>query len=364
MVTNPLNNYITVTEASKILGVTPHYIRKLIKEGKILGQQNRENSRWLVDKVSLDQFKSTDIYRIDKEAKEIKITIQDAVDIVEYEFDTDIISYIILPNHANSYIESGDSLFLDDLLYSMQKPFKRGKKRKYKKITIFLHSTGGIIEGALKFISVVRQYSETVDVIVPIMAKSAATVIALLADNLYLTSISELGPVDPIVQSPTKPSFMVPATAIDNFIKYYREKKSEFDPLIKDKLNEYFDPYLIGAHKTALMFSREVIEDALQNHGLKGVTDEKLIKEVVNLFTEKYSSHGYPITFDKIEKYNICKKLDDPDKLKSIKTLLAVYTQYMRNSNIVKLIGNRNENKNIFLRENTPVQQLPTKTSV
>jgi hypothetical protein len=43
---------------------------------------------------------------------------------------------------------------------------------------------------------------------------------------------------------------------------------------------------------------------------------------------------------------------------------MSVYQQFMANSNIVKLIGNREENKNITVTPVNPTQQIPTKTSL
>jgi len=367
---------ITVKKASEVLGVTPHYIRKLINEGKINGIQNKDNGRWVVERESLEGFRTTDLYKQDIQllAKEMRITIKEAVVDVEDNFEANVISYVSFPGTPASMIDHNDCMLLDDLLYNFKDDYLKGNGgKKFKRICLFLHSGGGILESAIKFVDIIRQYSNEYHVVVPLMAKSAAALMVLMADKQYFTTLSELGPIDPIVQSPANPSLMVPATAIDNFFEYYRNKdkeskqtnasSSDIDPILLKKLELNIDPYLLGAHKTALKFSKQEIYKALKDYSMKNQGEDK-IQEVVKEFTDVHASHGYPITNSTFSRYGIGEKIIDENQLKSVKMLMSVYQQFMANSNIVKLIGNREENKNITVTPVNPTQQIPTKTSL
>lgn len=375
------DNKISVKKAAELTKVTPHYIRKLLREKKIDGELNPETGRWTVDTSSLEKFRGTDLYKQDVEllAKQMTITIKEAVEDVEENFDCDIISYISLPTapQTNPFamIDQNACIFLDDLLYNQKEVYKKGTDgKKYQRIGLFLHSGGGILEAAIKFVDIIRQYANEYYVIVPMMAKSAATAMALMADKIFLTSLSELGPVDPIVQSPTNPNINVPATAIDNFLEFYRQKNKdanntsskpgEIDPLLQKKLEESIDPFLLGAHKTAVKFSVQEIEKALREHAMKNITDEGKIKEAIREFTSAHESHGYPIMYPALSQLGIGEKINDDTKLKAVKTLMMVYQQFMANSNIIKLVGNRDENKNIIVTPINPMQQIPTRTSL
>jgi len=236
-----------------------------------------------------------------------------------------------------------------------------------------LHSGGGILEAAIKFVDIIRQYANEYFVIVPIMAKSAATAMVLNADRIYLTTLSELGPVDPMVQSPTNPNLIVPATAIYNFLEYYRQKNintnntntkpADIDPIMLKKLEESIDPFLLGAHMTSLKFSTKTIEEALKAHAMKNADPAK-IQEAVKEFTTEHDSHAFPITYTKLQTLGIGEKILISEQLRYVKTLIAVYQQFMVNSNVVKLIGNREENKNITFIPLNLMQQVPTKTSL
>lgn len=151
---------------------------------------------------------------------------------------------------SNTMIEQNDALHLDNLLTTM-KPYNKGtSNKKFKKIILVLNSGGGILEAAIKIVGIIRTYANEFEVIVPFMAKSAATIISLKADKIYLTAVSELGPVDPVVQSPTNPSVRVPAQAIENFIVQYgsqlqKTDKTTVDEVIMSKLNITLDPYIL-----------------------------------------------------------------------------------------------------------------------
>lgn len=302
------------------------------------------------------------------------ITIREAVEDIEEYFDCDVISYISIPSPVGfSMLESNDCIALDNLLSNIKEPRNSGNKdgKKFQKIVLILHSGGGVLEAAIKFVDIIRFYAEEFEVIVPMMAKSAATLISLKADKLYYTSLTELGPVDPIVQNPTNPSMFVPATAIDNFLKYYKEnldqspKGSPLDQLFAKKIENTLDPYILGSYKGALEFSKDEIKKALEKNSMQDGSDEDR-KEALEELTTNHSSHGYPLTYKFLKKYNIGELIKDESKLKAVKLLISIYQQFMVNGNIVKLIGNRNENINTVMAQNsqTNIEQIATKTSL
>lgn len=65
-----------------------------------------------------------------------------------------------------------------------------------KEIDIILHSPGGQPADAYRLIRSFREKFETVNVIVPLWAKSAATLFAFGASNLIMHEYGELGPID------------------------------------------------------------------------------------------------------------------------------------------------------------------------
>lgn len=64
-------------------------------------------------------------------------------------------------------------------------------------IDLLIHSPGGLGEVAEKIVAMCRSRCESFRVVVPNVAKSAATMIALGADVIVMGDPSELGPIDP-----------------------------------------------------------------------------------------------------------------------------------------------------------------------
>lgn len=275
-----------------------------------------------------------------------KITIKDAVEELEKVRGSTVISYI---SDARTIFDYGDCEMLDDNLTELT----NSGQSKIKKLDLLLQSPGGILEAAYKFFRICKEYSKEFNVIVPLSAKSAATTICLGANEIVMTTISELGPVDPIIQHPSKPEIRVPARAIKEYIDFISNtsENSTIDPSLKETLNKSLDAYLIGSYEMALNNSKEIIEKILKENTRTGLNKEQIKKVTIEL-TEKHASHAYPIDRKELQEYgfkNIVRAEDNPELIKAIKQLFNVYTQYMRQNNLSKLQGNRYHNKYIQL---------------
>jgi ClpP class serine protease len=71
-----------------------------------------------------------------------------------------------------------------------------------KDVDILLHTPGGLVDSVEKFVSVLRLLALKYRVIVPSFAKSGGTLIALTAQQILMGVNSELGPVDPQIDTP------------------------------------------------------------------------------------------------------------------------------------------------------------------
>lgn len=359
---------ISVKEAADELNFTPHYIRKLLREGKISGGRIEGKQQIQVDSSSLEKYKKTDGFQDDLQElkKPMRITIKDAVIDVEDHFETDIISYIASPNHKHANILPDDCVVVDDLLNTLSPIYPGTGGKKFESITLFLHSAGGILETAIKIVDIIEQYANHFNVVVPFMAKSAASLICLSAEKIYLTTLAELGPIDPIIQSPTNPNLMVPARSIDDFMKYYADEKnksktenSKIEEIILRKLEEAIDPYLLGCQKSALAFSQREVEKRLRQK----INDKDDLEHAIEEFTTENASHAYPLTFKKLKDLKIkgVEIISESNKTNAVKTLLAIYQDFMTRNCIIKVIGNREINRNT-INASFIQKQVPTKT--
>lgn len=286
-----------------------------------------------------------------------KITIKEAVEELEKARESTVVSYLA---DSRALFDHDDCLTLDDNLSQLSE----GGQKKIKKLDLLIQSPGGILEAAYKFYRICKDYSEEFNVIVPLSAKSAATTICLGAKEIVMTSISELGPVDPIVQHPQNPNIRIPARAIKEYMDWISNpERSDINIAqdLKDSLNKTLDAYLIGSYEMALKNSKEIIEKLLKENTNNGLNPEQ-IKTAVFELTEKHASHSYPIDRKELIDLgfkNVIKAEEKPAVIKAIKQLFGIYTQFMRQNNLIKLQGNRDINRHIQLIRTDKVD--PTK---
>src|SRR4030042_4960068 len=68
---------------------------------------------------------------------------------------------------------------------------------KTEKIDLFLFSSGGDTMVPWRLVSMIREYCDHFSVLIPYKSHSAATMIALGADEIVMSDMSELSPIDP-----------------------------------------------------------------------------------------------------------------------------------------------------------------------
>lgn len=159
-----------------------------------------------------------------------------------------------------------------------------------ERIDVLLESRGGSIDMAYKMLTLLGSYSGQVRVVVPFLAKSAAALIALGANNLVLCRAGELGPIDPQVVDPQTGAY-VPAHSIKETMDFIAEIK---DAVTRISLTEKIPLLLIGAYRGAEKTSRQYLDEILTKKGFDG--DKK--NELLEVFTKKFFSHGYPMNRD------------------------------------------------------------------
>lgn len=166
------------------------------------------------------------------------------------------------------------------------------------KIDLLLHSYGGAVDTPYKLVMLIREFCEEFSVIVPLAAKSAASMIVLGADEVVMGPVSELGPIDPLVKHPLYKDLWVPVQAIRYCLEYLqRTITNSPDPelatfIINPVLNK-LDPWLIGDYEKSLKASHQYAEALLSRYMLK--ESPAKVSGVTHALTEGYFSHGYPI---------------------------------------------------------------------
>jgi len=114
---------------------------------------------------------------------------------IQSETQRELIVYIANLQHPGGGIDRNDVLAFGDLL----------EDKANVDLDLLLQSPGGDIDVAEKIMYMCTRKAKSFRVIVPESAKSAATLIALAADEIVMGYTSELGPIDPQITIDTTP---------------------------------------------------------------------------------------------------------------------------------------------------------------
>ncbi len=107
-------------------------------------------------------------------------------------------------SNLNTYLVMGIRHSIED---AVQLP------REQVEIDVWLESPGGDAHAAYKLGLLLRAYAHKIRVIIPDYAKSAATLVALAADEIYMAPSAELGPLD--AQIPNEGAIINTISALD-----------------------------------------------------------------------------------------------------------------------------------------------------
>ncbi|HHV54456.1 MAG TPA: hypothetical protein GXX55_03260 [Firmicutes bacterium] len=187
-------------------------------------------------------------------------------------------------------------------------------------LDLLLESSGGDVDSAVKIAKLCFNYTQDFQVLVPFYAKSAASLLALYGKTLVMTKASELGPVDPQVRPPGVRDQWVPAHSVDEAVKFIGEVE---EPIVKAALVEKLDPYIIGAYRNAQEASRQYLSEALALHS------QAKRDEVVEVFTRRLRSHGYPIDRERCRELGLNVQFPDPQVEKAMEDVQELYEEIL-----------------------------------
>ncbi len=177
--------------------------------------------------------------------------------------------------------------------------------RKVKKIDVFLCSNGGDGTVPWRLVSLLREYAESVGVLIPYRAYSAATMIALGADEIVMHPFAEMGPIDPSVQNDFNPvdpqtqqRISISVEDVKAYISFIKETvgiKHE-EELVKtvEILANRVHPLALGNVERFISQSRMIARKILLTH-MTDETSKHKIDEIIETLASKLYFHGHPI---------------------------------------------------------------------
>lgn len=231
-------------------------------------------------------------------------------------------------NVPGQMAEDAVRVFFDHLLLLPPRPIE--------KLEIFLCSNGGSGTVPWRLVSLFREFSKTFSVLIPYRAYSAASLLALGADEIVMHPFAELGPIDPTVSNDFNPAeegsgrklgiSVEDVKAYVNFIKSTVGITHE-DELVRaiEILAQKVHPLALGNVERFLTQSRMIAKKILRTH--MSDADDHTIEEIVENMASKLYFHGHPI--NRQEAKNDLRLKVDLDLAPELETAMwALYTDF------------------------------------
>lgn len=209
---------------------------------------------------------------------------------LEKRFDAKVLSFFVSFNHRHGMITDDDAEMIESIL---------AVEHDGGRLVLVLNAPGGQALAAERIVNVCRAYSDNqFEVVVPHMAKSAATMICFGANAIHMSQTAELGPVDPQVRYKTDAGVDVWISA-EEFVRSYRElidqasngKAKNIQPFLQ-QLQRY-DSREIEALTSAQALSRDISVRLLKSGMMSSLTEDEIADQIdVFLSQRATSSHG------------------------------------------------------------------------
>jgi len=226
---------------------------------------------------------------------------------------------------------------------------------KTQNIDLFLYSIGGDTMVPWRLVSMIREYCDKFSVLIPYKAHSAATMIALGADEIVMTDLSELSPIDPSTANifnppdPLNPQNKIPIS-VEDMMAYFDLAKNKFGIKNDEDLTKIFiqfiesnpqiHPLALGNVNRIHNLIRILAKRLLKSH--KTPMKEEEIEKIVDYFTEKLYSHQYFIgRREAKEDLGLKNVVYADENLASVMTEL--YEEYAKEMEIGKIWNPENE---------------------
>lgn len=226
---------------------------------------------------------------------------------------------------------------------------------KTENIDLALYSTGGDTMVSWRLVSMIREYCDKFSVLVPYKAHSAATMVALGADEIVMSDLSELSPIDPSTANifnpsdPKNPQGKIPIS-VEDVIAYFDLAKNKFGIKGDEDLTKIFNkfvesnpqihPLALGNVNRTHNLIRILAKRLLKSH--KSPMNDDEIEKIVEYFTEKLYSHQYFIGRKEAKEDLGLKTVVDADATLA-KAMTELYEEYRKEMELGKVWNPENE---------------------
>jgi len=220
-------------------------------------------------------------------------------------------------------------------------------------LDLFLHSIGGQTEIPWRLITLIRDFCDRFAVLIPGIAHSAATHLAMGADEIIMGPRSELGPVDPARTHPLLPKqedgtpMLVSVQDLRQCVDFIKMELSNNGPNVSSEsmaqmfiaLFDKVHPLAVGGIQQSYALARLISRKALSTH-MDSEKDAATIDAIVDAFSDQFFSHHYRIAWREAKEAGLPVVLADEELWE---TMWALYKHYQVYFNLARDLGDENE---------------------
>ena len=208
-----------------------------------------------------------------------------------------------------------------------------------ERISLLLHTNGGHTLAAWRLVNLIRIFCDELEILIPLKALSAGTLISIGADRVVMTKQAALGPIDPSVNNPLNPqaviggqSKQVPVSveSVRGYLDAAREelniKGEEALTSVLLNLTSHIHPLVLGE----IFRSRAQIRFLADKLLPRQVGDREQIKSIIDFLCGDSGSHDY--TIDRREASDLGLNVEKPsdDFYKQLREIHLSYAEELK----------------------------------
>ena len=194
---------------------------------------------------------------------------------------------------------------------------------------VFIKSDGGSGQVSLRMVNLLRQFSKKLTALVPLECQSAATMLALGADEIRMGPLAHLSAVDTSLTHDLSPidrdndRVSVSQDELARVIKLWQREESDQDTNPYAALFTHVHPLVIGAVDRSSALSTKLCLEILSFH-MQDLAKAESISESLN---SNYPSHSYPITLKEARRIGLNAGPLDPEINSMLFELNGIYSE-------------------------------------
>lgn len=185
---------------------------------------------------------------------------------------------------------------------------------RHKRVALFIKSDGGTGRASLRIVHLMRHFAGHVTAVIPLNCCSAATMLALGADEIRMGAMAFLSAVDTSITHELSPVdknnnlVSVSQDELSRIIRLWRGERRTGDANPYQALFNHVHPLAIGAVDRASSLSIKLCVEILSYH----MKDKRKAEAISTHLNASYPSHSYPITLKEAQRIGLNVRPLDP----------------------------------------------------